>query len=253
MYISGLAKEERVHVYDRFGVISDRANIFLKSCSIPQDSLIKFDDEFAVEIVESEWQLKEAYRLRYQTYCVERGYEASTTGLEIDQFDHRARHVILRHRRSGEAAGTVRLVLPDPEAPLNSLPMQRLCEAHHLRSLPFSSTAEISRFAVPKQSRNMAPASAALMRLGLMRGLLKMSRELNLTHWCAVMERSLLRLLQSTAMHFHPAGPLVEHHGVRQPSYANIENILARTRREQTAIWDYATEFGRLASAELVS
>ena len=253
MYISELAKEDWIHHHSRFSIRPDRTNPLLKSCSIQQEVLADFEGEFAVEIVDSARQLEEAYRLRYQTYCVERGFEASTTGLEIDDFDHRARHVILRHRRSGEAAGTVRLVVPDPEAPLNSLPMQRLCEAHHLQSLPISSTAEISRFAVPKQSRNMAGASAALMRLGLMRGILKMSRELDLTHWCAVMERSLLRLLKSTAMHFHPAGPLIEHHGARQPSYANIEKILARIHREQTAIWDYVTELGKLASAELVS
>ena len=253
MYISELAKEDWVHHHSRFNIVPDQTNLFLKSRSISQELLTDFEGEFAVEIVDSPRQLEEAYRLRYQTYCVERGFEASTTGLEIDDFDHRARHVILRHRRSGEAAGTVRLVIPDPEAPLDSLPMQKLCEAHHLQSLPIFSTAEISRFAVPKQSRNMGGASASLMRLGLMRGILKMSRELDLTHWCAVMERSLLRLLESTAMHFHPAGPLIEHHGARQPSYANIEKILARIRREQAAIWDYVTELGKLASAELVS
>ena len=249
MYIFRLEKEQCVYHHASVSIKSEDTNTRPRLIRFSQGLMADFHDNFAVEIAESAQQLREAYRLRYQTYCVERGFEASITGLEIDEFDCRARHVVLRHRRSGEAAGTVRLVRPDPQAPLDSLPMQRLCEAEHLRSLPVLSTAEISRFAVPKRSRNMAQASSALMRLGLMRGLLKMSREMALTHWCAVMERSLLRLLQSTAMHFHPVGPVVEHHGIRQPSYANIESVLARIHREQAAIWDYVTEFGKLALA----
>jgi N-acyl-L-homoserine lactone synthetase len=210
------------------------------------------NEEFSVEIAGSPDQTREAYRLRYQTYCVERGYEASSTGLEIDEFDDRSHHVILRHRRSGAPVGTVRLVLADPDAPLNSFPLQRLCDPRHLQTLPIGSTAEISRFAVPKRSRAIGSSSAALVRLGLMRGLLKMSRELQLTHWCAVMERSLLRLLRSTAIYFDPMGPMVEHHGLRQPTWAAIDRILAQMRREQGAVWSFVTDGGRLGLAEAV-
>src|SRR5579859_5944821 len=84
------------------------------------------------------------------------------------------------------------------------------------------------------------------MRLGLMKGLLQLSRDLGLTHWCAVMERSLLRLLQMSSIHFLAAGPLVEHHGLRQPSYANINRVLAQLRVEQAAFWNFVTDGGRL-------
>lgn len=251
VYFLESPKEKHTHSRGLPGICSNNRNSHAVLNNISREALEVFEEQFIVEIVHSERQLEEAYRLRYRTYCVERGYEASTTGLEIDEFDRRARHVLLRHRQSGVAVGTVRLVLPDPGAPHNSLPMQRVCEAYHLHPLPVSSTAEISRFAVPKRSRDVESASSTLMRLGLMRGLLKMSRELGLTHWCAVMERSLLRLLKSTAMHFHPVGPLVEHHGLRQPSYANIESVLVRINSEQAAIWDYVTEFGELAAKNL--
>ena len=38
-------------------------------------------------------------------------------GLERDQFDHHSVHSLLVHQSSGQAVGTVRLVLPRPDAP----------------------------------------------------------------------------------------------------------------------------------------
>ena len=61
-----------------------------------------------------------AYRIRYQVYCVERGFESAqehATGLETDAYDNRSLAGLLIHRPSGDAMGTVRLVLPDFSAP----------------------------------------------------------------------------------------------------------------------------------------
>src|SRR3954454_1724840 len=38
-----------------------------------------------------------------------------------------------------------------------------------------------------------------------------------LTHWCALMEPSLVRLLYATGVHFAPLGPMVDAYGRRQP------------------------------------
>jgi N-acyl amino acid synthase of PEP-CTERM/exosortase system len=87
------------------------------------------------------------------------------------------------------------------------------------------------------------------MRLGLVQGLVRLSDQAGVTHWFAVMERTLLRLLQSTAIHFHPVGPLVEHHGVRQPAYTHLGAMLSRMRLEQPQVWDFITEGGRLGQS----
>ena len=88
------------------------------------------------------------------------------------------------------------------------------------------------------------------MRLALVRGLVQLSKEIGITHWCAVMERTLLRLLQSSAIHFEPLGPLVEYHGLRQPASGDVDAILARMRREQPAIWEFVTGGGSLCRNE---
>jgi len=85
-----------------------------------------------------------------------------------------------------------------------------------------------------------------MVRLGLMQGILRLSSELGLTHWCAVMEPVLLRLLQMNAIYFAPLGSLVEHHGYRQPAYAHSGTVLERIRSESRDVWDYITMDGTL-------
>jgi len=108
--------------------------------------------------------------------------------------------------------------------------------------VPIATTAEVSRFAISKQRRSPLP----LMRLGLMRGMVELSTELGLTHWCATMEPTLLRLLQATGMHFRPIGGLVEHHGLRQPCYNSLDEIARGVRANCPELYDYFTDDGRI-------
>src|SRR4051812_31450062 len=87
--------------------------------------------ELAVEIARTSEQVVEAKRLRHRVYCEERGYEPGQNGLEQDEFDGNAAHVLLRSRVTGEVFGTVRLVLSKPESDLG-FPMQRVCEDYVL-------------------------------------------------------------------------------------------------------------------------
>jgi N-acyl-L-homoserine lactone synthetase len=203
-------------------------------------------ESFIVERADTPDLIHEAHRLRHQVYCVERGYEAGEDGLEIDAFDARAHHAVMRHRDSGEVVGTVRLVLPSIAGIGDCFPMQSVCDASLLRHLPIPTTAEISRFAISKRRRDGAGDSSAVMRLGLMQGIVLLSGELGITHWCAMMEPSLLRLLQVSAIHFDPVGPLVDFHGMRQPSVGNVDGILDRMAREAEEVWEFITDSGQL-------
>lgn len=205
-------------------------------------------EEFLIEIADTPELTEEAYRVRHQVYCIERGFEAGDKGFETDEFDVRAPHVVIRNRASGDVVGTVRLVLPSLEAPRSSFPMQSACDAPLLHHIPLRTTAEISRFSLSKDRRARSVFSAGLMRLGLMQGIVRLSGNFGLTHWCALMEPSLLRLLRSTAIHFHPLGAMVEHHGIRQPSYGSINDILGRMNQEQPVVWDFITGNGRFWS-----
>lgn len=213
---------------------------------VTSDALEMLRNEFVVEIADTNQAVEEAYRLRYQVYCVERGYESGSFGLEVDQFDEHSRHVILRHSPTAQAIGTVRLVLPVADRGERDFPIEKLCP-ESFDHLPIDTTAEISRFAISKQYRGIGEISVAFLRVGLMKGILQVSREYGLTHWCALMDRSLLRLLKATAIHFRPHGALVEHRGLRQPACGLISDILDHLRRQEAVVWDFVTDGGRLA------
>ena len=190
----------------------------------------------------------EAQRLRYRVYCEERGFMPGDNGLEQDEFDPASRHVLVRSRFTREVLGTVRVVLSNPDTGLNGFPMQQVCEPWVLAPLPLASTGEISRFALARDRTGISPAAAALMRLCLVQGIVQISAECGLTHWCAIMERTLLRLLRATAIHFVPVGPAVDYHGLRQPAVCGIGTMLDRMELEQPVVWAFITENGALWS-----
>jgi N-acyl-L-homoserine lactone synthetase len=210
------------------------------------DALAQARDELAVELVTTPEQLIEAQRLRHKVYCEERGFEPGSGGLERDEYDPAGRHVLVRSRLTGTPLGTVRVVM-SPGAK-HHLPMEQACAPWVLAPLPVSGTGEVSRFALTRDRTGVSPAAAALMRLSLVRGVIGISGEAGLSHWCAIMEPSLLRLLRATGIHFVPVGPSVEYHGIRQPAVGAIGTVLARMRREQPLVWSYVTADGTLHS-----
>jgi N-acyl-L-homoserine lactone synthetase len=209
------------------------------------DNTFCLDDECEVVIATSPGLIRECQRLRYQVYSLERGFEPGHNGLETDAYDSLASHVLLVHRVSGEPIGTVRVIPPSERLPVKEFPMAHVCAKGLLDDLPAHTTGEISRFAVSK-ARRMGCGASSMVRLGLMRGVLSASIDLGLTHWCAIMEPVLLRLLQRNAIHFAGVGPPVDYHGLRQPAYADIGRVLGRTRFEQRKYWEYVTMDGTL-------
>ncbi|HEY6434809.1 MAG TPA: GNAT family N-acyltransferase [Acetobacteraceae bacterium] len=193
--------------------------------------------------------LSEVFRLRYQVYCLERKFEPGENGTETDDFDAMSRHVLLRHRASNEALGTVRLVIPGLRS---ELPMERVAALPRLRHLPRERIAEVSRFALSKSRRIAGGCLSYLLRLALIRGIVHLSGEIGISYWCALMEPQLLRLLQRSAIYFQQAGGLVEHHGARQPAFVGLAPMLDRVQREQPEVWEFITDNGTLWQQDVV-
>jgi len=207
---------------------------------------LKATQDFEVSVADTSAALGIAYRLRHQVYCIERGHEPGQGILETDRFDRRASHVLLIQRSTGRVVGTVRVIAPSLDGPGADLPMQLLCCPAVFRALPMGRTGEIGPFAIATDLHDAACAGSMPLRLGLMRGVVQLSAGMGITHWCTVMERALLRPLRANAIHFQPLGPAIEHHGLRQPSWGCIDDVLARLRHERPAVWDYVTEGGSL-------
>ncbi len=193
---------------------------------------------------------EQAYRLRYQVYCREHGYESPEENrhqMETDAFDSRSIHSLIVDRAGGNAMGCVRLILPDVKMPEASFPIQGICRYPLPILPPRASAAEISRFAISKKMREAANGDCpkdlkCSVALGLMRAIVQRSSERGVTDWFAVMEPSLLRLLRRFSIYFTPVGPLVEHHGMRQPCHANADILLGKVRQENHGLWEFLTE-----------
>jgi N-acyl amino acid synthase of PEP-CTERM/exosortase system len=240
------------------------------------DLIKSFDRYFEVLDATSGALLDEVFALRYQIYCVDHPFEDAAQfpdQRERDAYDGRAVHALLRHRPSGMMAGTVRLVLAHSRAPASPFPIELHCRSSldaagfNIGGVPRRSLAEISRFAVSKNfkrrvgeqdtvagvsehrepyQRHQADESRQIphMILGLFIGIVRLSAQHGITHWYAVMEPSLVRLLTRFGIEFQCIGPVVDYHGHRQPCFAAIEDVLGGIGQARPEIWRLITGNG---------
>jgi N-acyl amino acid synthase of PEP-CTERM/exosortase system len=198
--------------------------------------------------------LIETYRVRYQVFCVERGFldaDAYPQLLETDEFDARSIHVLARHKQ-GHVAGTARLVLHSP----CGFPIHSHCtfdDAYAYLRDPASPLldhySEISRLAVSKMFRQRAddtfyggaprpatdpkltqeplviPTTGPEIVTGIYKYLYHESKRLGITHWLVAMERSLDLMLRRMGFHFKPVGPEVDYYGPVRPYLATIAEL----------------------------
>ena len=210
--------------------------------------------------------LDAVFRLRFQVYCVERGFEdaaAHPDGRERDEHDARSRHFVVLYRpartRASTPVGTVRLILPHRGTDLPVLNLLSPSDRRRL-DLPLASTAEISRVAVPRTFRKRLKSDLSrhpdqalrgrgsvrealnLLNFWLIRAVGTMTADEGITHFLAVMEPPLLRLLRRLGIEFHPIGGMVEHHGLRQPAWAATSNIIDGIKKLRPELWEVAFE-----------
>jgi N-acyl amino acid synthase of PEP-CTERM/exosortase system len=238
-----------------------------------------FTANFEVLVADTPDLVTEALALRYQVYCVERGYEdpaLNPGGCERDEFDRRSVHGLVHHRASGRCVGAVRLILADAAAPARAFPAEVHCKprfypgvAERVEAIPRLQLAEISRFAVSKDFRRRlseaeythgisphasyfdsigtSPEHRRFMpqvTIGLFAAVVRLSATHGVTHWFAVMEPTLLRLLQRFGIYFPPIGPVVEYHGRRRPTLAIAAEVTERARHERPDVWQIVTDWG---------
>jgi N-acyl-L-homoserine lactone synthetase len=212
-------------------------------------SLDNFEDLFEVVRATTPELVERAYQLRYQIFCIEEQRfdpREHPNGLEMDVFDAHSVHSLLIYRASQSVAGAVRLVLPVPAERGISLPIQQ-CGLYRALADPGVLTragmAEVSRFCIQKDFRGGA---LPYITLGLYRAILDMCANFGITHVCAYMKPSLVRLLTRFGFVFAEVGCLVNYHGWRQPVFWDLETALLGVWRRRPQAWAIMTDRGRL-------
>jgi N-acyl amino acid synthase of PEP-CTERM/exosortase system len=81
-----------------------------------------------------------------------------------------------------------------------------------------------------------------MVTFGLFLSLVRLSAINDITHWVAVMEPSLLRLLARFGIKFTPIGGLLEYHGMRQPCFGSVDDVLDGIRNAEIDLWHLITD-----------
>jgi N-acyl amino acid synthase of PEP-CTERM/exosortase system len=231
--------------------------------------LARHDVFFETRVADCPALIEAAHALRYQVYCVERKFEDAeehSGGLETDQYDAAAIQGVLFHRPSEQAIGTVRIIQP-ASCGQDGLPIARLLGENNIDLAKFvriADAVEVSRFAISKEFRRrwtderaIAPGrpltrlestrQANLPCLGLIQFLLRQCVEQGVLYWTAVMESTFLRMLARMGIHFSSIGPVVFHHGFRQPCYCYLPTMLEQLKFEHPDYWQVITNGGELS------
>lgn len=212
---------------------------------------------FAVSLASTPEQKQAVYRLRYRVYCQDLRYENPELfpdGAESDAFDARSLHCLVIHRRSGLAAGCVRLVQSPGELHETPLPMERHC-AHALDPATIGfmkhnrkTLCEISRLAVDPRFRrrtgeqrselgafdvcDQEQRSFSLVATAAFMAATALTELTNCNDIFAMMDVSLPQILSRIGLHFQRAGDEIEYHGRRAPYYITTGSALERMHPE---------------------
>jgi N-acyl amino acid synthase of PEP-CTERM/exosortase system len=231
-----------------------------------------FNEYFEMVPAVSDELKKEVYKLRYQVYCVEKGFEKPDNyedGLEIDEYDNHSVHYLIYHRNLKVYMATTRLILPDANNPEKLFPIERYSQIDQLDALKHISRkhlAEASRFCVSKSFRrrkNEMNTTTGIdtdsgkntfsaderrifphITLALFACLVKMSRENDIHDWFAVMEPALIRVFSTLGMNFIGIGPVTDYHGNRQPCMIKVSDLLDGVAKKNRDHWDMLTNKG---------
>lgn len=227
-----------------------------------------FDEYFEAFLADNLEGKEINYRIRYQVYCVETGYEDPSgypEKREIDGFDEHAVHFIARSRLTGEWIAALRLVV----RPFDSLPMNAFANVdfsflsdeitRDIRTGRTSLCAEVSRLCVVSSFRRRAPERNTPYQLSydpdkdpppanttdpserrkapwLMLGLINAARDYSETHniryWFFLVAEALARITEGLGFTLTKVGERCEHRGTRRPYFrdlhAHYENIAER-------------------------
>ncbi len=226
--------------------------------SLAEPRLTMFDKYFEIFLADNEAGRDIHYRLRYQVYCMETGYEnpfAYPDRREKDLYDARSAHFIVRSRATGDWIAAMRLVV----ASADELPHRRVATIDNqlLNSFMLKATgetsglcSEISRLCVVSQYRRRMheqhtpyqvpwdPArestsvgksssvdrrKAPWLKLGLIRAARDFSEENNIRYWFFLIADPLARILESLGVGLQLIGPPIDYRGLRRPYLRDLK------------------------------
>jgi N-acyl amino acid synthase of PEP-CTERM/exosortase system len=224
------------------------------------DLVTPYHEYFELVLAHTDLLREEVFRLRYQVYCEELGWEDKSRFsdfAESDAYDQNALHCLLRHRKSGLFAGTVRLIGTKQNT---SIPLIEHCADTLFetpldpRIQPPGTYGEISRLALRKEFRRRkgeAGTSTGIghdtpdllhwntdehrrfphISLALYLAAAALGLKEGMSGVYAMMEPRLARHLRVAGLHFEQVGEIIDFHGDRAPYYISKKALFQHLAR----------------------
>ncbi|MEJ2566919.1 MAG: PEP-CTERM/exosortase system-associated acyltransferase [Gammaproteobacteria bacterium] len=217
-----------------------------------------FDKHFEAVLADCEEGKRVHYKIRYQVYCMEAGYEDSSAFVgdeEKDEWDKHSAHFLIRSKLTGEWIAAMRLILPGAKG---SHPVFQFCDIDGsvANRTHGSTTGEISRLCIVNSFRRKLTTGRAEMErscpdqqgftahaqlrdrckeplivLGLFRAAAQYSREHGIPYWYFLTTSALARMLKRMNVHMVKAGGSCMHNGERHPFLIDLRDAVERARR----------------------
>ena len=211
--------------------------------------------------------LKDTFRMRYEVYVDEFGFEDEADhpdGLETDEYEKESIHFACLNE-TDSVVGTIRLVLHSDKG----FPIEHATKLSFMGEKPEpGKTGEISRLTVTKDLRRrkedgmygvesylkkkeggvlpddgsipkeMAGRKNPIIVLGLYQVMLHESLRQGLTHWYMITEKKIFYALRKYGFLFHQIGEPVQYHGERIPYFADIQQLLVNLKQTDAGMYD---------------
>jgi N-acyl amino acid synthase of PEP-CTERM/exosortase system len=211
---------------------------------------------YEIKICNTLADIKRCMKIRYDVYCVERGWESAEAfpdRLERDVFDEGAVHILLRERAGGQPVGAARIVYPDAAVSGGRLPVVTH-SAQLERSLAdycgLDNVFEVSRLTMSRDAMTsgMRGCDAGLPNaspaLALLKGVLQATADDGYPTACMIVALPLKRMLMALGCRLHDIGIRIEHRGVRVPLFRDLAALLAEMHDIRPDVWRYVTDGG---------
>lgn len=219
--------------------------------------------------VDSEFLKKEIYKLRYDVYVSEFGFETKEdhpSGLEKDIYDPYSVELAAIEQLDAETQkviGTIRLILHSK----HGFPIENVAPLDFLdEKPPINKIAEISRLTISREyrrrhedglfgvesylkvseggilpngarPRNKKVRIQPYLILGLFKEMYHVSKKLGITHWYMITEKKLWYALKRFDLIFRQIGEPVNYHGQRIPYLGIIADIEKHLRKKHSNLY----------------
>ena len=192
-----------------------------------------FDSRYEVYLADTEESRKLHHQVRYQVFCVERGFEDPEKFpdyLERDAWDQNSHHFVVKDRETGSGVGAMRIVLPTA----GQLPVEQLNCITEEPEIVTKNTpmAEVSRICMVRDSnfnglelplQAVTPSDQLEVLLGLIRAVIRYSWDNDIPYQYMLVQRSFARMLKRLGVAFTQLGEGIEHRGLRVPYLIDMD------------------------------